>query len=242
MKGGYAARSPGMDNEVSVSFFDPDTTGTLCRKWILGVLLILSGCAGPEVRHAAVKTIVIPPVYEQTDSADDPFMLVGRLSVNARRQKFSGGVRWRHTAQDDEIYLFSPLGQIIAEIYRDPTGVRLVTSEPAVYRAQNVEYLTDRELGWELPLAGLQFWVRGKHFPGTVAEKDIDTNNRTVAIRQDGWNIVYLNYYPEQAAEPGLPRLLEFSRTDVKMKLIIDQWQNKNSIKDDSEPGKTYQP
>ncbi|ABI59393.1 outer membrane lipoprotein LolB [Nitrosomonas eutropha C91] len=196
-----------------------------CGKWILGVILILAGCAGPEIHRAEVITVVIQPVHEQIDTSGKPFVLTGRLVVNAKQQKFSGGIRWRHTRQRDEIYLFSPLGQVVAEILQDQTGVRLTTSEPAIYQAQSAEYLTNQVLGWELPLAGLQFWVRGEHYPGTIAEKDLNRNNRTVAIRQDGWNIAYQSYYPEQPTVPALPRLLEFSRMDVKMKLIVDQWE-----------------
>jgi len=188
---------------------------------------MLIGCAGPEARHiAAVTTVIIQPSVDQNSWPDDPFMLVGRLSVKTEQQKFSGSVRWRHASQDDEVYLFSPLGQVIAEIYRDQAGVRLTTSEPATYQAQNVEYLTGQVLGWELPLAGLQFWVRGKHFPMTVAEKDINADDRIIAIRQDGWRINYLDYYPTRATGVTLPRLLEFGRADVKIKLIVDQWQN----------------
>ena len=190
---------------------------------------MLIGCAGPESRRiAAVTTLIIQPSVEQDSLSDDPFILVGRISVKTEQQKFSGGVRWRHSSQNDEVYLFSPLGQVIAEIYRDQAGVRLTTSEPATYQAQNVEYLTGQVLGWEFPLAGLQFWVRGKHFPMTVAEKDIRAGNRIIAIRQDGWNINYLDYYPVRATGVTLPRLLEFGRADVKIKLIVDQWQHED--------------
>jgi len=212
---------------VLFHFFDLDASRTKYRKWILGVILILVGCAGPGTRHAEIITVVIQPVHEQIDLVGKPFVLTGRLVVNARQQKFSGGIRWQHTEKRDEIYLFSPLGQVVAEILRDQAGVRLTTSEPAVYQAQNVEYLTSQVLGWELPLAGLQFWVRGEHFPGTVAEKDLDKANHAVAIRQDGWNIVYRSYYPEHSAVSSLPKLLEFSRSGIKMKLIVDQWGKK---------------
>jgi outer membrane lipoprotein LolB len=199
----------------------------LHRKWLICVCLMLIGCAGPESRHiAAVTTVIIQPSAEQNSLPDDPFILVGRLSVKAEQQKFSGGVRWRHSSKNDEVYLFTPLGQVLAEIYRDQGGVRLTTAEPATYQAHNVEYLTGQVLGWELPLAGLQFWVRGKHFPMTVAEKDIAADDRIIAIRQDGWNIIYLDYYPARATGVTLPRLLEFGREDVKIKLIVDQWQN----------------
>lgn len=196
-----------------------------CRSWVLGILLILGGCAGSEIRQGEMVTVVIQPMQEQADEANEPFILSGRLAVNAGQHRFSGGIHWQHTGQSDEIYLFSPLGQIVAEISRDPSGVRLVTAEPAVYQAQDAEYLTNQVLGWELPLAGMQFWVRGAHFPGTVAEKDVDKNGRTAAIRQDGWQVIYRSYYPARENISVLPKLLEFSRPDVRMKLLVDQWQ-----------------
>jgi len=223
-----AALSAGSSVMVHPVFFDfsaLNMSGVACRNWVLGILLFLAGCAGPGFRQEDVTTVIIQPASEQIEVAHEPFVLAGRLAVNARKHHFSGGIRWQHTRQNDEIYLFSPLGQIVAEISRDQMGVRLITSEPAVYQAQNAEYLTSQVLGWELPLAGMRFWVQGTHFPGTVAEKDLDKNKRTLAIRQDGWRIVYQNYYPARENMPALPRLLEFSRMDVKMKLIVDQWQ-----------------
>jgi len=225
-EGGLSARSPEMSDVVFSCISGLSAWRMACKSWVLGILLILVGCAGPEIRQGEVTTTVIQPGQEQADIANESFVLAGRLVVNARQHRFSGGIRWQHTGQSDEIYLFSPLGQIVAEIFRDQTGVRLVTSEPAVYQARDAEYLTSQVLGWELPLAGMQFWVRGDHFPGTVAEKDLGKNGRTVAIRQDGWQVVYRNYYPEQEGISVLPKLLEFSRPDVKMKLLVDQWQS----------------
>lgn len=230
--GGLPARSPEMNDIVFSCISSLSARRMACRSWVLGILLVLVGCAGPEVHQGEVTTVVIQPVQEQADIANEPFVLTGRLAVNARQHRFSGGIRWQHTGQSDEIYLFSPLGQIVAEIFRDQTGVRLVTSEPAIYRAQNAEYLTSQVLGWELPLAGMRFWVRGTHFPDTVAEKDLDKNRRTVAIRQDGWQVVYQNYYPAQEGMSVLPRLLEFSRPDVKMRLLVDQWQGETKSGD----------
>lgn len=197
----------------------------ICNTLLLCLVLALSGCAGPEIKSGAISTIVMQPTDDAKNSISDPFMFIGRLSVNAKHQKFSGGVRWRHTDLDDEIYLYSPLGQVVTEIYRNQSGVRLVTSEPAAYQAQSVENLTETVLGWQLPLAGLQFWVRGVHFPGSVAEIDMNARQQIVAIRQDGWRINYLKYHSNSEVDATLPKLIEFNRTDVKMKLVIDQWQ-----------------
>ncbi len=125
--------------------------------------------------------------------------------------------------------LFSPLGQTVAQIEQGPEGVRLITSEPKTYYASSVENLTEDVLGWRLPLSGLQFWVQGTHFPFTMSEKDLDRSGRTVAIRQDGWKITYLDYFSQFVpAYNNLPRVLELSRTDLKLKLVIDNWDIKD--------------
>ena len=187
-------------------------------------LIWLAGCAGTEVREDAVRTVVIQPGSEKATGRDDRYMLAGRLSVHNMQQRFSVTINWRHRANEDQIHLFSPLGQSIARIERDVTGVRLVTAEPILYQAENVEQLTQRVLGWVLPLSGLHFWIRGVHFPLTIAELDLDRSGRIVAIRQDGWRIRYSAFFPAQVGVLELPKLLELDRDNLKIKLIIDRW------------------
>jgi outer membrane lipoprotein LolB len=52
----------------------------------------------------------------------------------------------------DEILLFTPLGQAVAEITKDQEGVRLITSKLEAFYADDVESLTEEMLGWRLPL------------------------------------------------------------------------------------------
>ncbi|MDT8364062.1 MAG: lipoprotein insertase outer membrane protein LolB [Nitrosomonas sp.] len=198
------------------------------RQRNIYLLLLLSiwlaGCVGKEIRDDAVKTVVIHPERGKIAHREDNYRLAGRLSVNDARRKFSAAISWRHRVNEDQIYLFTPLGQTIARIDRDTVGVRLVTAEPAFYRAENIEQLTQQVLGLALPVSGLQFWVRGLHFPGTVAELDLDRDGRIVAIRQDGWRILYSAFFPALAGMPELPKLLELDRDHLKIKLVIDRW------------------
>ena len=198
-------------------------------KLLVCIVSMLAGCALFESREVVTTTIITQPGEGISKEVIANFDLVGRVLVKADKQGFSGGVRWQHTEISDQIMLFSPLGQTVAQIEQGPEGVSLITSEPKTYYASNVENLTEDILGWRLPLSGLQFWVQGTHFPFTMSEKDLDRNGRTVTIRQDGWKITYLDYFSQLIpAYNNLPRILELSRIDLKLKLVIHNWDIKD--------------
>lgn len=199
-------------------------------KLLFCVLSMFAGCAVFESRDVAVTTIVTQPDDGASGETVTNFGLIGRVLVRADRRGFSGGVHWQHSDISDEILLFSPLGQTVAQIDRDAEGVRLVTSEQKTYYANSVEDLTEEVLGWRLPLSGLRFWVLGTHFPFTMSEKDLDRSGRTVAIRQNGWKITYLDYFSQHVAttHSHLPRVLELSRVDLILRLVIDNWKIKD--------------
>jgi len=200
---------------------------------------LFSGCAAlaPAHKDTHVTTIRTEPSADAMRPRSADFLLVGRVSVTGGKDSFSAGARWRHSEWADEILLLSPLGQTLAQIQLDPGGAYLTTSEQQSYYAFDVESLTEQVLGWHLPLTGLQYWVQGVNSPATSSEMDVDMDGRIVAIRQDGWNIDYLDYFPRStssassinAEEPlqarvGQPRLLRLKRGGLQIKLVIDAW------------------
>jgi outer membrane lipoprotein LolB len=193
----------------------------------------LAGCAltPPAQKNIVASTIFIAPLLGGADARSSSFLLTGRVAVKGGKENFSGGVQWRHTGGGDEILLLSPLGQALAQIQLNPDGASLTTSEHQSYYAADVESLTEQVLGWHLPLMGLQYWVQGANSPATRAEMDMDNDGRVVAIRQDGWNIDYANYFPasetyvaQTEAQTMRPRLLLLKRGDLQIKLVIDRW------------------
>lgn len=192
------------------------------------LLPLLAGCATLTVtltdQPTAVSTVVIEPTTNETVASVN-FELAGRVAVRDGKQSFSGGVRWHHTHASDEILLLSPLGQTVAQIQRNPEGVQLTTSEQKIYRAADVESLTGQVLGWRLPLTGLQYWVSGVNSPATSATVDRDDTGRVVAVRQDGWEITYLSFFPLQQGQAARPRVLALQRGDLEIRLVIDNWE-----------------
>ncbi|GKS68371.1 outer membrane lipoprotein LolB [Nitrosomonas sp. PY1] len=189
--------------------------------------MILAGCATKPQQSTVikpVKTVVIEAAAKEQTVDTDHFNILGRIAVQDRNQSSSGSFRWKHWPVNDEIILFTPLGQVVAEISRNPQGVRLITSKLEAFYAEDVEGLTQEVLGWRLPLSNLQYWIQGRHSPLARAEKDFNEKDQVVVIRQDGWEIHYSSYTAAQAGQSELPRRMELTYGSLRIKLIVDEW------------------
>jgi len=178
------------------------------RKALFWVLLLLAGCAAvPQ------KTLPMGPIGEA-------FYLSGRVSVKHGTDAASGRISWQHDRDGDDLLLSNPFGQGVARIIRRDGLVTLTTSDQKVYRAKDVEDLTEQVLGWRLPLAGLPDWVRGRAAAGAPAQTRLNGAHRLAELRQSGWVVKFLDY--DDAS--GLPSRLNLSRGDTQIRMVIDQW------------------
>ncbi len=186
--------------------------------------LLLSSCAVLQ-HQTAVETVFTEPETDALHIKVKDFSMFGRVSIQNAHQHYSGSIRWQHTKLNDNILLLSPLGQAVAEIWQDHQGARLTTSKQEVFHAADIENLTQEVLGWRLPINGLQFWIQGYHSPFTIAAKDINSQGQLIAMRQDDWYIRYLSFFPKQLEQTTRPRVLELNYQDLKIKVVVDNWQ-----------------
>ena len=146
------------------------------------------------------------------------FELVGRVAVRYGNDGASGRIAWRHSSAADELLITSPLGQGIAQVTRRGGEVKLVTADQKEYGASDAESLTERVLGWRLPLAGLPDWVQGRADPARPAKSVRDAQSRLAELMQDDWRVEYQEYEGER------PSKLRISRADLEIRLVVDQW------------------
>jgi len=171
------------------------------------VCLLLAGCATIEEQPVPAGPI------------GEAFYLSGRVSVKYGSEAASGRITWQHDAAGDELLFSAPLGQGVARIVWRDAVASLTTSDQKLYQASDVETLTEKVLGWRLPLAGLPDWVRGRATAGAPAQTQLDGSQRLAQLRQSGWLVEFLDY----ASENGLPSRLRLSREDVEIRLVIDE-------------------
>lgn len=146
------------------------------------------------------------------------FQLSGRLAARYGGQSFTGNVTWSHAAQGDEMLISTPMGQGVARIVRAPEGVLLRTAEPREYHAPDAEALTEKVLGFRLPLAGLGDWIRGRPSPGAPFHMEKSGNGQPRVLEQSGWRIEYLAYDGEG------PKQLRLTYPGVELRFAVSQW------------------
>jgi outer membrane lipoprotein LolB len=153
------------------------------------VLVLVAGCAQVEIR---------PP------QGPLEFDLSGRIAARYGQQAFTGSIAWRHAPGGDEMLISTPTGQGVAQIVREGEAVLLKTAERREYRSNDAEDLTERVLGFRVPLVGLADWVQGRPSP---------------ELEQRGWKIEY-----QERDEQRRPTRLRITYQGVELRLAVTQW------------------
>ena len=178
--------------------------------WTALIAVTVGGCAS------------VQPVPEKAGRAA-PFDVLGRVLVQYEGNAITANVRWLHARDSDELWLMTPVGQALAYVREDANGATLTGADKRQFSASRVEALTKQGLGWELPLARLQHWIRGAPMPNTPFETPLrDEGGKLRVLTQDGWKITY-EYYPATEND-GLPRRMEVVGATQTLRLVIDTW------------------
>ena len=180
---------------------------------------LLAGCSLTVLLAAcATQPPELPPgVAPQVDQFD----LGGRVAVKLDGRGYSARLRWRHVADSDALWIYSPVGSTIATLTADGDRATLVTSKQETYQSTDVQSLTRKVLGWDLPLAGLKYWVLGRVDPALPVEAiDRDERFRIQRLVQGGWEIEFVGYQPDGS----LPTSMVLRFEGLRMRLLIDRW------------------
>ena len=179
---------------------------------LCAVLSALTGCASNRPAQ----------VLPASNASIGAFSLNGRIAVKLDDRGYTASLRWRHSATRDSLRLLSPVGSVVGEIEADSDGATLTTGDKKVYRSNDVQSLTREVLGWDLPLAGLGYWVTGRADPGSpVQEQSLDGSERLKSLMQSDWRIAYIDYFGDSA----MPARLSLARDRLNLRLIVEHWE-----------------
>ena len=176
---------------------------------LLGSVSILCACAA------------LPELDPERESALE-FELGGRIAMRYGEQAASGNVAWRHSRASDELLITTPVGGAVARIVRDGAGVTLTGADGEEHRAADAQSLTERVLGFRLPLEGLADWVRARPSAGPSAVTHYDPAGRLASLEQDGWRIEFLDY--ETAEAGAMPTRMYLRYPGLELRLAIHDW------------------
>ena len=146
------------------------------------------------------------------------FELLGRIAARYAKEAFTGNLQWRHAAGGDEMLITTPMGQGVARIVREGEAVQLTTADGREYHAPDAESLTERTLGFRLPLEGLADWVQGRPTPGVPAREVKASDGKLQTLDQRGWHVDFLAYGDER------PSLMRLTYQGIELRLAITAW------------------
>ncbi len=177
--------------------------------------LVLAACASIEPAPDAPAAPIVP-------IADAAFALEGRLSARRGSDAVAAGFTWSHDPPRDALAVTSPLGQTLAELAGDTAEgrVRLALADGRGDAASDWAVLTERALGFPLPVGALAAWVRGAPHGASAYSVETDRSGRAVVLRQDGWEIVY-GY---EGADGRRPVSLRLADAATEVRIVIERW------------------
>jgi outer membrane lipoprotein LolB len=186
----------------------------------IALFFLLSGCASVPLAPISAASATI------NQRAITQYQLAGRVSVAQGENGYFGNLLWKRNADKHEIEILSPLGQVIARLYKNNGNYTLTTADQRVLQSTNSEQLMRDALGFALPVGGLEHWVQGRASPNSAYDAKKSPDGRIETLIQDGWNIAYAEYIQptNAAAGVGVPKKITLHRTDVTIKLVMDSW------------------
>ncbi|NKQ12582.1 lipoprotein insertase outer membrane protein LolB [Pseudomonas sp. SST3] len=187
--------------------------------------LLLAGCAG----LAPQETVEGPgnaedwKAHKAQVSEIDGWQISGKIGIRAPQDSGSGTLFWLQRQDYFDIRLSGPLGRGATRLTGRPDAVTLEVAGEGRFEAKSPEALVESQLGWQLPVSNLLWWVRGLPAPDSRSRIALDANGHLASLHQDGWDVQYLGYSEEDG--DTLPARIKLAGRDLQITLVIKDWQ-----------------
>ncbi len=184
-------------------------------------LALLAGCRTlPPAQPPGASWEVRRPQLQSLEH----FELRGRVAVAARGEGFNASMRWTQDGDRSQVTLEGPLGVGGAQLTADGDELTVVTSRGEHVESAAAHAELAARLGFDPPLSSLRYWVLGVPDPTQPASESLDpAQKRLSGLTQCGWHVEYQSY--AAAGGESLPARLTLQRDEVRVRLLVDDWQ-----------------
>lgn len=146
----------------------------------------------------------------------------GRIGVRDDKESHSSRIRWQQHDDDYTINLWGTLNAGATEITGTSTGVVLRQRDNVPLSATTPEQLVYDQLGYELPVTELRYWIKGIPAPDARSTPAFDAENRLISLQQSGWSIQYLGYTNYQTE--SLPTRIRIEKAPLRLDFVRLDW------------------
>lgn len=189
-------------------------------------LLLLAGCASWQPTGKIAKSADYPTWRERLVQIEaiDGWQLNGRLSISGKStDDAQGKLAWQQQGRSFKMSVRGPFGIGATRISGDGQSVTVKNKKGEFY-APDAEVAIRQQIGWEVPVDSLRYWVLGRPAPEGVAALNVNSAGQLIGLTQNGWQVEYAEYGAREAANVELPKRLFVTRPGVQVRLAIDSW------------------
>ena len=183
------------------------------RLGILNLMFLLAvvGCSSVRTYDARQGRVL----SQQQRLDIQQWKMQGRLLIKSD-EVLTANVQWQHNNEKDVLKLSGALGLGAMMIELDEHEVVLQNAQGERQVSQDVDAFIARQIGFVVPITALRQWVLGAYLQG-VPVRQFDNG-----FQQLGWRIAYGEYM--QTPVGIMPRRIKITKEQIKLKLIVDQW------------------
>jgi len=156
-------------------------------------------------------------------SALNNWQAQGSLSIHYAQETNIASFDWQQTNNNYTINLSGPLSLAHFLISGNDHQVTLQKSNTEIFTAPTPEKLLQTQVGWNLPITNLIYWIKGMTAPQLLYKAQFDVNNHLARLKQQGWTIFYRDF--ESVNGIDLPTKLYLQNNQLKIKIVIKSWQ-----------------
>lgn len=191
-------------------------------KLLIGLCLVIMV---PACRTIPATTTAQDTLYQSRArdiESRQNWELEGRLAVNDGKDGGSGNFRWIHQPGSTHMDFHGALGRGAWRLDATEQGATLEMANGGVTRAATISDLAQEELGWQIPLDALEWWVRGLQAPGKAQRAELDGRGLLTRLSQFGWDIEYGRYNDSDVVV--MPYKMTARRQNQTVKLVVRRW------------------
>jgi len=193
----------------------------MARCAALALCIALAACA--PVRTRETPAAAVAQSARETELAQRAhWTIAARIAVSNGQDGGSGELNWQ---QDGDRYSFTVHAPVTGRTWKlsgDAQHAVLEGVDPQPDEGADAERLLHDRLGWDVPLAELDAWVRGMRAAHARADVQYDEKNLPAVIEQSGWKVEYRDWFADRT--PALPRKVFASRGTARVRVAIEEW------------------
>lgn len=152
----------------------------------------------------------------QNFKAPDAWKFEGRIVMSNEKDSVTASIVWEHGLAADVIDLSGPLAQGHVKISVNATQLQIDDGDQVLSYVGDPQQIMAEQLGVEVPVRSLKYWVLGLNDPGAVFVQTED------GFGQLGWSVKYKSM--QKVKELELPYKMGVENERTRLKLIVDQW------------------